>query len=391
MQLQPHYIIPILIEQPTWGGQYIAQFKNLVSDYFLTNKIGQSYELSGANKLHTTVSLLNSYALGTADAPEKAVTQTEVDSVTMGHLIASDPERILGKKTLAMYGTNFPLLIKFTQAQENSYQLHVKPGQEFNNWRAKPESWYYLEQGRATLGIKDVTKVDQYKKRCQEINTFAESLSQQIKSQETYVEAAREKLQDFILMDHPNNYINTVTTAPGQIIDLSTGGVHHSWEADPASTHGNIVYEVQVDVMDAVSTLRSFDQGKMKDDGSIRPLTIDDYFTALDISEIANNPQTHMRTSSETNDNGATITALFNNKYYVTNKIVFTGNYQGTHTQLQDTFHHIFCLQGEVEIGWRDQSYPLPRGWSMFIPANCEKYELRSNTSAEILTSLPAC
>ncbi len=176
MQQQPYYVIPILIEQPTWGGQYIAEFKELKDQYFAEHNIGQSYELSSANKLHTDPTQARVYALGSADAPDQAEPVTEVERISMPKLIASDPERILGAKTLAKFGTNFPLLIKFTQAQENSYQLHVKPGSEFNGWQAKPESWYYLEQGSATLGIKDLKQVEAYKKRCLEIDAKAQQL-----------------------------------------------------------------------------------------------------------------------------------------------------------------------------------------------------------------------
>jgi mannose-6-phosphate isomerase class I len=56
-------------------------------------------------------------------------------------------------------------------------------------------------------------------------------------------------------------------------------------------SHGVINYEIQQNVMDPASTIRSFDKGKIKDDGSIRKIHIEDYFKYLDTDPIHNNLQ----------------------------------------------------------------------------------------------------
>ena len=49
-----YLIIPKLIEQPTWGGDYILNFKNWQNqDVFKGLKIGQSYELYSETKLRS--------------------------------------------------------------------------------------------------------------------------------------------------------------------------------------------------------------------------------------------------------------------------------------------------------------------------------------------------
>ncbi len=44
---RPYLILSKLVEQQTWGGSYIAQFKNIEDGELKAKKIGQSYELYG--------------------------------------------------------------------------------------------------------------------------------------------------------------------------------------------------------------------------------------------------------------------------------------------------------------------------------------------------------
>ena len=45
MKIQPYIVVPTLIEQPTWGGEYIGNLKGLAQENLGGKKIGQSYEL----------------------------------------------------------------------------------------------------------------------------------------------------------------------------------------------------------------------------------------------------------------------------------------------------------------------------------------------------------
>jgi len=181
MQFSPRYIIPLLVEQPTWGGGYIAEFKGITDDSVTGTRVGQAFELFSGSQLTSEAN--QSYAVASAtQLDQPRYSQKPTDAHSLQTLIDQDPVQVLGEKAVAKNGTALSVLIKFTQAQNNSYQVHVRPGKEFGKWQAKPESWYFLEPGKATLGLKAGCSVSEYKERCIEINTFAQQLSKTVQT-----------------------------------------------------------------------------------------------------------------------------------------------------------------------------------------------------------------
>lgn len=383
-----YYIIPLLVEQPTWGGSYIAKKKSLAHDLVVEKNIGQAFELFDNAWITTDDSLNFAFATATnINQPTFSVATGQKQ--TLQSLIDENPVHVLGPKAIDQGWTNMQVLIKFTQAQNNSYQVHVQPGKNFGKWLPKPESWYFVERGQATLGLAKVSDVEAYKKRCVEINDFAISLSQKIKAGELELAAAKTQLKNFIDQDHPRRFVNTISVPKDAVIDLSQGGIHHSWEMSPDIPQGNIVYEVQVNVMDEFCTLRSFDQGNIKDDGSVRPLTIDDYFTALDIDEGRNMPEHYLQSTQTVVEGDAKITVLFNNQFYVSELIDFKENYKGnfTSTNVSQSFHHVFALKGNVIIITPKQKLEVQEGWSVFLPAAVGQYQLVTKNAAKVVTT----
>ena len=383
-----YYIVPLLVEQPTWGGTYISHFKGLTDPSLVSQNIGQAFELAQDSLLmpaeETESVSQNQPAYGLATATDLAHAQwfnTHDRAVPLQSVIDSDPEGILGSRALAQLGAEMKILIKFTQAKNNSYQVHVKPGQEFGQWLAKPESWYYFEPGQATLGLAPGVDVAEYQQRCQEIETFAGAISQKITAGKLTVADGRQQLAAFINQDHPRRFVNTVSIEADQIIDLSRGGVHHSWEVNPEQPQGNILYEVQVDVRDQFCTLRSFDQGSIKDDGQVRPLTINDYFAALDTDPERKRPATYMSSAVP----GQTERKLFDNPHYQTSQLQVTGEYSGPWTTLTNSFQHLFVQSGCVVITVDGHRYLLNQGWSVLIPASTGQYHLTAEPQAQVL------
>lgn len=352
MAQSAYLVVPELIEQPTWGGSYIAEVKHITDQQATDIKIGQSYELSSTSLIATSSTAQPTYLLN-GQLSQNTETQSLRD-----------------------LGIPVPILIKFTQAQENSYQVHVKPGETFNHWLPKPESWYFFEPGKATVGLNTATTPEEYKQRCIAIDAEAQRLSSLVVSGKLEVASAQQQLQAFIETDHPRRFVHTHDIAKGSVIDLSSGGIHHSWEKTDHEL-GNIVYEVQLDVRDDVCTLRSFDQGKMKPDGSVRELSIEDYFQALD-TEPDHQPTSieNIATQNETE------TAIFSSKHYQTWQVNFSGKYTGSATQLQpgQNFHHVFAKKNDVTITTDD-------GFELLVPENWGAVVLRSSRSYQLSTA----
>jgi hypothetical protein len=408
---EPLYIVPVLVEQPTWGGKYIAEFKNIENPAIIENpalselNIGQSYELYKDSLVYTG-KFQPIFQLGRAGKTDSLETfNATVPLTSLTNAVATHNQNANKKATPA-----WPL-IKFTQAQENSYQAHVKPGTK-TNWLPKPESWYFFEEGCATLGLTQETCQDTsaYKKRCLEIDTFAQKIAQEVQNGSRALNQARQELAAFIDKNHPRKFVNSVRIPKNATVDLSQGGVHHSWEAHPEIPNGNIVYEVQQDVADNDSTLRSFDQAKIKDDGSVRPLTIDDYFKYLDTTLENNDPHAHIKVADSqpeqaslsnqaSQPNGASLSnqasqpttkkQIFNTPYYKLDEYLITKQAKSLEL-LTNTFQHLFVKEGEISISFQGKNWNLPKGWSILLPPQTDstaKYKVISQHAVFLVTT----
>ncbi len=385
MQLRPYIVIPNLIEQPTWGGDYIVEFKRMSQPELRGKKIGQSYELyefSNLSSLDSTVGSA-SFELGNPTNPQES-TQHLVShdrSVAITDLIETDPEGVLGTRYTKVFGPRVKTLIKFTQALGNSYQIHVqKPS---GTWLPKPESWYYFEPGLITLGTKTGVNWSAYESVCRQINETAKTLSERARTGAITVEEAQRLLADFVSAHDPQEFVNVLRIEKNQGVDLSDCGLHHSWEEAEDLPLGNVLYEVQESVYDDVSTIRSFDKGKMKADGSIRPVQIDEYFAYIDRSQDANDPANHMIKTKT--DSAEQKQLTFSNSRYVMDQLIVKNPYQEI---LTDTFHHIFVKDGAIELSTTDGELILTKGYSAFIPAKVGTYQLKTTTEAGEATIL---
>ena len=300
--LKPYLVIPKLISQPTWGGDMIVKMKSWDTDLSLGNlKIGQSYELFSGSKLSTSSTDSSSPEfrpeVGNADSDEiEAQFALQPNTYTsLDDLISADPVGVLGKTVYEKHGI-MPLLNKINHATGNSFQLHIPSGTPHDRWKAKPESWYYFEDGLVTFGIKKGIDVEDYKQCCLDVEAKMKELSQLCMTGVLEIGSAREQARDYIIQHHPKQFVNEHVIEKDTLLDLSGGGIHHSWEEDTTRFPiGNFLYEVQYDVMDPVSTIRAFDQGKIKGDGSIREIHVTDYFRFLDRSDETNDISNALR------------------------------------------------------------------------------------------------
>ena len=361
--LRPFLILPELIEQPTWGGDYIMMLKKWKHKMTSpTAKIGQSHELSGKSKLTTIIT--------SSDDGRFAPSLIEDENtISLAGLVEAQPEQVLGKKVTAKY-SKMPLLIKLNQAMGNSFQLHLKPGQMHPRWKPKPESWYFLEAGYISRGIKPQIDIHKYKEACQEIDRFMRSLSTEVTSGVKPVDYARSEAQRFISTKDPWQFVKLHHVKKYDLIDLSIGGIHHSWEEKRYEyPRGNIVYEVQLDVEDEYCTIRSFDQGKLKDDGSLREIHIEDYFHFLDT-----NPQNNDITMLMRKKQGTT---LLQTPYY---SLDIFENFHDATDLTNDSFVHLYVRSGAVDIRSGDVLVIVTCGHSCLIPAGVQKYTIHAKT-----------
>lgn len=115
-----------LLKQTLWGGDKIIPFKHLNVSL---DHVGESWELSGVSGSETIV----------ADGPDKGK--------SLNQLVSEQKERLLGKDNYDRFGDEFPLLVKFIDAQKD-LSIQVHPNDEVAHRHGKPrgktEMWYCL-------------------------------------------------------------------------------------------------------------------------------------------------------------------------------------------------------------------------------------------------------
>ncbi len=379
-----YLVVSKLIDQPTWGGRYILENKGWTDKpLFSKIKIGQSYELFSEIKLRADINSSEDPSfvgeLGYAMEEKTFYNGDKSKLIPINRLIKQNPLLFLGKTVLAKHGPQIKILIKFTQAKGNSFQLHVRQKDASKKWHFKAESWYYFEPGLLTLGVKETTNWDAYQTCCLQIEEEMKKLSNTVLGKKITLNDAKLQAKIIVKKYNPWQYVNLVKVKQDDLVDLSRAGLHHSWEEDENNYPlGNVLYEMCLDVMDPISTVRCFDNGKIQDDGRVRELNIKDYFKYIDRSKEENNPANHLiKPVSLINSPHLKVDSLLKTKYYCLEKLTITENYKGEFTQLNGSFHHLFVKEGMVNISSTTNTVLLSRGHSCFIPCGVGSYKIK--------------
>jgi mannose-6-phosphate isomerase-like protein (cupin superfamily) len=388
---RPYLVIPKLIEQPTWGGQYIAKTKGWHKREPLDRlRVGQSYELYSGSNLSLLESSDDPAFKGEITDRDTVEAQTHPGhSLPLSNLLFASAEDTLGLEILQARGPHVQLLIKYTQALGNSFQVHIRDGVKSPKWKPKPESWYYFEPGLVTLGVKPDTDWAEYEQAVKTIEAKAKELAAQVAAGNLAYADAKHKLATVVAKNDPWRFVNTVPVKAGQLVDLSQGGLHHSWEEDrERAPLGNVLYEIQYEALDKISTFRNFDKGKLEPSGAVRSLQIKEYFEEIDRSPAANDPQAHLRLPEPvTKTEIYQYDRLLRSIHYNLDRLVLLTP-SSTYTERIARFKHLFVKSGKVRITAGDHSVLLTPAHSCFIPAGAGAYTVENLADrSEVLVS----
>jgi len=144
--LYPLKFKPILKEK-IWGGDKLKS-KSKVD--FSQKRIGESWEISGVKG---DISIVQNGALA---------------GKTLSQLISEFKIELVGEVVFEKFNTEFPILIKFIEAQENlSVQLHPSDtlAKKRHSSFGKTEMWYIMEaepNAELIVGFKEHITVDRY-------------------------------------------------------------------------------------------------------------------------------------------------------------------------------------------------------------------------------------
>ena len=151
-----------LLKQTIWGGNKIIPFKQLDQQL---DQVGESWEISGVQ------------------GNETIVKEGQYKGMKLNELVARLGEKLVGRDNYERFGNEFPLLIKFIDAQRDlSIQVHPddETAHRQGKSRGKTEMWYVLPsepEAQLFSGLKQQITPEQYAQMVAD-DTITEALSQ---------------------------------------------------------------------------------------------------------------------------------------------------------------------------------------------------------------------
>lgn len=302
--LYPLKFRPLFFDK-IWGGHKIEKLlgKNIGK---LAN-CGESWELSGIDGKESEV----------ADGILAENTLSELVEIYMGDLV--------GEKVFDRYGNDFPLLVKFIDAQDDlSVQVHPddKLAALRHGTNGKTEMWYVVDADAGSglyVGFKEgVTK-------------------------QQYLQAVADGTVDRLLVFYP--------AKPGDVFFIPAGTVH-------ALGKGAMVAEIQ---QSSDVTYRIFDWNRVGSDGKGRQLHTLEAEDALHFDDKTAYKVDYERTVNKT------VPVISCNQFNV-NVIEFDKTLEKVYAKI-DSFVIYVCLEGSANVVYEGEAQRLTKGEVMLVPA----------------------
>ena len=318
--LYPLKFKPILKEL-IWGG---TQLKTVLGKDVRVDHCGESWELSGVSG---DISIV-------ANGFLKGNNLQELIEVYMGDLV--------GDKIYDRFGTEFPVLVKFIDAQDDlSIQVHPddRLAEQRHGLNGKTEMWYIMKAGKGS-GL---------------ILGFNQEMDK-----EKYIQAVDNgKLQEIL---------NFVEVDQGDVFFIPAGRVH-------AIGKDILLAEIQ---QTSDLTYRIYDWDRVGADGMPRELHTEYAMDAIDY-----NMQDEYRTHYQKASQGTS--ELIKCPYFTTNLVQIE---QPTEKDFQnlDSFVIYMCTTGACSISWgTNESQDIRKGDTILIPAVLEGVTFIPSEPTEML------
>jgi mannose-6-phosphate isomerase len=321
-KLYPLKFEPIL-KQRLWGGTKLKSVLN--KNIGEAVDIGESWELSDVTG---SVSVVRNGFL-------KGNSLSELLEIYMSELV--------GDKVFDKYGDEFPLLIKFIDAND-ILSIQVHPCDELARKRhgsfGKTEMWYVMQADNGSKLIsgfkKDTTK-------------------------EEYLKALENKTLDNLLASHE--------VKPGDVFFIPTGRVH-------AIGKGILLAEIQ---QTSDVTYRIYDFDRRDVHGNTRELHTEEALDAIDFSG-GDDYKTHYTAKSDD------ATEIVKSPFFVTSLIDLKGHEIKKDIYTIDSFVILMCIEGNAEIIYNeDQTESISIGETVLIPADLKEFSIKSTGSCKLL------
>ncbi len=309
--LTPFKFTPILKER-IWGGE---ELKSLGKKVPTGKLIGESWEISDI------------------EGDVSVVSEGKLTGNTLSELIEVYMEELVGESVFNKFGQEFPLLIKFIDAQDNlSVQVH--PDDKLSSKRhhsyGKTEMWYVLDckpGAELYLGFNRKVTRDEYQSR----------------------------VDDGTLMEIMKSY----KVKPGDAFYIPAGEIH-------AIGIGIVIAEIQ---QTSDITYRVFDFNRVDDNGDARELHTELALDAINFNE----PYAGVDITPSFEKNKSI--KMQSCKYFSTNVIELAGDIACDYSKL-DSFVIYIALEGDMVVKYSEGEMNLTKGESILVPASINNITL---------------
>ena len=314
--LYPLKFTPICKDK-IWGGNKLHELLN--KTFPELPNCGESWEISGVQEDISVVS--NGFLKGN--------NLEELIEVYMGDLV--------GEKVYEKFGTEFPLLVKFIDANDD-LSIQVHPNDELALERhdsfGKTEMWYVVQ---ADPGAKLIA-----------------GFNQKVNKEDYLKSLSNGTLEDIL---------NYEEVKAGDVFFMPAGRVH-------AIGKGIVVAEIQ---QTSEVTYRIYDFKRVDSHGNPRELHTD-----LAVDAIEYKFESNYRTEYQPVNNQSV--NVVDCPYFTTNILPLTETVDRDFTAL-DTFVIYTCLEGRCKLNWEDQHIEVFKGDSILVPALISNFRFSVNDS----------
>ncbi len=312
MHNYPIKFYPILKEK-IWGGTKLMTQLHKKST---SNNVGESWELSDV------------------DHNVSVVSNGKLKGKTLGELLETYKNELIGINNYNRFGNNFPLLIKFIDAKQDlSVQVH--PNDELakkrHNSFGKTEMWYIMQADQGSkliIGFNKEITPDQY------LNYVAEKKIPSI--------------------------LNYERVKAGDAFFIEPGTVH-------TIGAGIVLAEIQ---QTSDITYRIYDWDRVDDNGNPRELHTDLAIEAINFSD-------KIKAKHQYSTYINSLNTIVKCEYFTTNFIHVVGKKELDYGET-DSFVIFMCVQGKATISVDEHSEKLNLGETVLIPAIANKVMIAS-------------
>jgi mannose-6-phosphate isomerase len=302
------------MKERLWGG---TKLKEVLGKPILSDITGESWELSA---VQGDISIVANGVLSGTPLQE---------------IIDQEPEALLGKDVVSRFGKDFPILIKFIDAnQDLSIQLHPndKLAKERHNSFGKTEMWYVMDAdpgANLIVGFNRTVTKEEYSK----------------------------SLENDTLLD----LLHYEQVKEGDTFFINTGKIH-------AIGAGVLLAEIQ---QTSDITYRVFDFNRKDKNGNLRELHTD---LALDAMDYIKKDDFKVDYDKKTD----VVNTMVECPYFKTNYLNLNQNLN-LDVSKRNSFTILMCVDGLAEIITNTGSVDIQKGETVLVPANSEN--LTINTS----------